>query len=51
MSGTARTPGLRVGLLGLGLLGRHPARVIRATKGMDLVAVADPGGDRFGVAG
>ena len=42
---------LRVGLIGLGSMGRHPARVIRATPGMDLVAVADPAGDKFGVAG
>ncbi|MCL3776975.1 MULTISPECIES: Gfo/Idh/MocA family oxidoreductase [unclassified Actinomyces] len=42
---------LRVGLIGLGSMGRHHARVIRATEGMELVAVADPGGDRFGVAG
>jgi predicted dehydrogenase len=42
---------LRVGLIGLGAMGRHHARVIRETDGMDLVAVADPGGDRFGVAG
>lgn len=42
---------LRVGLIGLGAMGRHHARVIRATPGMDLVAVADPGGDRYGVAG
>ena len=48
--GTADNP-LRVGLIGLGSLGRHHARVIRATEGMELVAVADPGGDRFGVAG
>ena len=48
--GTADNP-LRVGLIGLGSMGRHHARVIRATEGMDLVAVADPGGDRFGVAG
>ena len=41
---------LRVGLIGLGSMGRHHARVIRATPGMELVAVADPGGDRFGVA-
>ncbi|QPL06495.1 MULTISPECIES: Gfo/Idh/MocA family protein [Actinomyces] len=41
---------LRVGLIGLGTMGRHHARVIRATEGLDLVAVADPGGDRFGVA-
>ena len=42
---------LRIGLIGLGSMGRHHARVIRATAGMELVAVADPGGDRFGVAG
>lgn len=42
---------LRVGLIGLGSMGRHHARIIRATQGMDLVAVADPGGDRFAVAG
>ncbi|WP_448759609.1 Gfo/Idh/MocA family protein [Actinomyces oricola] len=48
--GAADNP-LRVGLIGLGSMGRHHARVIRATEGMDLVAVADPGGDRFGVAG
>lgn len=44
------TENLRVGLIGLGSMGRHHARVIRATQGMDLVAVADPGGDRFAVA-
>jgi predicted dehydrogenase len=32
-------------------MGRHHARVIRATPGMELVAVADAGGDAFGVAG
>lgn len=42
---------LRVGVIGLGSMGRHHARVIREADGMDLVAVADPGGDRFGVAG
>ncbi|WP_172119784.1 Gfo/Idh/MocA family protein [Actinomyces faecalis] len=42
---------LRVGLIGLGSMGRHHARLIRATAGMDLVAVADPAGDKFGVAG
>ncbi|SDZ74910.1 Predicted dehydrogenase [Bowdeniella nasicola] len=41
---------LRVGLLGIGSMGRHHARVIRETEGMDLVAVADPAGDKFGVA-
>jgi len=41
-------PDIRVGLIGLGSIGRHHARVIRETPGMDLVAVADPWGDRFG---
>lgn len=41
---------LRAGLIGLGSMGRHHARVIRETEGMDLVAVADPAGDKFGVA-
>lgn len=45
------TPDLRIGLIGLGAMGRHHARVIRSTPGLRLVAVADPGGDRFGVAG
>lgn len=42
-------PNIRMGLIGLGSMGRHHARVIRETPGMDLVAVADPHGDRFGV--
>ncbi len=42
---------VRVGVIGLGSMGRHHARVIRATPGMELVAVADPVGDKFGVAG
>ena len=42
---------LRAGVIGLGSMGRHHVRVIRTTPGMELVAVADPGGDRFGAAG
>ena len=45
------TESLRVGVIGLGSMGRHHARVIRATPGMELVAVADPVGDKFEVAG
>ncbi|QAY68922.1 Gfo/Idh/MocA family protein [Xylanimonas protaetiae] len=41
---------LRAGLLGIGSMGRHHARVLREVDGVDLVAIADPGGDRFGVA-
>lgn len=42
---------LRAGLLGLGMMGRHHARVLRAIDGVDLVAVADPLGDPHRVAG
>ncbi|QDQ19975.1 Gfo/Idh/MocA family protein [Corynebacterium glutamicum] len=42
---------LRAGLLGVGMMGRHHARVLGEVEGVELVAVADPGGDRFGVAG
>ncbi|KAE8765277.1 Gfo/Idh/MocA family protein [Georgenia thermotolerans] len=42
---------LRMGLIGLGSMGRHHARVIRETDELELVAVADPAGDKFGVAG
>ena len=42
---------LRAGLIGLGMMGRHHARVLRETDGIDLVAVADPSGDPHKVAG
>ncbi|WP_109473722.1 Gfo/Idh/MocA family protein [Ornithinimicrobium cavernae] len=42
---------IRMGLIGLGAMGRHHARVIREVDGMDLVAVADAQGDKHGVAG
>lgn len=42
---------LRAGLVGLGMMGRHHARVMRSIDGVDLVGVADPGGDPHGVAG
>ncbi|WP_026455207.1 Gfo/Idh/MocA family protein [Saccharomonospora iraqiensis] len=42
---------LRVGLIGLGMMGRHHARVVREVEGLELVAVADAGGDPHGVAG
>ncbi|MCL2464310.1 MAG: Gfo/Idh/MocA family oxidoreductase [Micrococcales bacterium] len=42
---------LRAGLIGLGMMGRHHARVLRSLPGVDLVALADPAGDPFGVAG
>jgi UDP-N-acetylglucosamine 3-dehydrogenase len=42
---------LRAGLLGLGMMGRHHARVLRALEGVELVAVADPAGDAHKAAG
>lgn len=42
---------LRAGLLGLGMMGRHHARVLSSLEGVDLVAVADEMGDPHGVAG
>lgn len=42
---------LRAGLIGLGMMGRHHARNLRSIEGVDLVAVADAGGDPHGVAG
>jgi predicted dehydrogenase len=42
---------LRAGLIGLGMMGRHHARVLSSLDGVELVAVADPAGDVHGVAG
>jgi predicted dehydrogenase len=42
---------LRAGLIGLGMMGRHHARVLRDLPGVHLAAVEDPGGDPHGVAG
>ena len=41
---------LRAGMIGLGMMGRHHARVLGSLDGVDLVAVADPAGDPHGVA-
>ena len=42
---------LRAGLVGLGMMGRHHARVLSSLDGVELVAVSDPMGDPHGVAG
>ena len=42
---------LRIGVIGLGMMGRNHVRVARETEGVELVGVADPIGDRFDVAG
>ncbi len=41
---------LRAGLIGLGMMGRHHARVLNSLDGVDLVGVADAGGDPHGAA-
>lgn len=41
---------LRAGLIGLGMMGRHHARNIKALEGVELVAVADAHGDPYGAA-
>ncbi|WP_309081891.1 Gfo/Idh/MocA family oxidoreductase [Zhihengliuella sp.] len=47
---SASTPVIRTGLIGLGMMGRHHARVMRGIEGTELVAVADPYGDKHGAA-
>ena len=42
---------LRMGIIGLGMMGRHHARVAREVEGVELVAVADAMGDPHGSAG
>lgn len=41
---------LRYGIIGIGSMGRHHVRNIRELPGVDLVAIADPAGDKFGVS-
>ena len=45
------TKKLRAGLVGLGMMGRHHARILGSLDGVELVAVSDPMGDPHGVAG
>ncbi len=42
---------IKYGLIGLGMMGRHHARLLREVDGIDLIAVADAMGDPHGVAG
>jgi UDP-N-acetylglucosamine 3-dehydrogenase len=42
---------LRAGLVGLGMMGRHHARVLSSLDGVELVGMADALGDVHGVAG
>jgi predicted dehydrogenase len=42
---------LRVGLVGIGMMGRNHARVLSSLDGVQLVAIADPAGDPHRAAG
>lgn len=42
---------LRAGLVGIGMMGRNHARILNSLDGVSLVAVADPAGDKHGMAG
>lgn len=42
--------GLRAGLIGLGMMGRHHARVLSSLDGVELVGIADPTGGIPGAA-
>lgn len=42
---------IRFGLVGLGMMGRHHARVLREIEGVELVGLADAMGDPHGVSG
>lgn len=46
---TARV--LRAGVIGLGMMGRHHARVLQSVEGVEFVGAADALGDRHGAAG
>lgn len=48
---SVRQDPIRVGVLGIGSMGRHHVRNARALDGFELVAIADPSGDKFGVSG
>lgn len=38
--------GLRMGLVGLGMMGRHHARILGGLEGVKFIGAVDPGGDR-----
>lgn len=40
---------LRGAVLGLGMIGRHHARLLQASARVDFAGAVDPGGDRFGM--
>ena len=45
---TTDTPPLRGAVVGLGMIGRHHARILQGMRGVRFAGAVDPGGDRFG---
>jgi predicted dehydrogenase len=48
---TTDTPPLRGAVVGLGMIGRHHARILQAMRGVRFAGAVDPGGDRFRAVG
>jgi UDP-N-acetylglucosamine 3-dehydrogenase len=48
LAGPDSTPPLRGAVLGLGMIGRHHARLLQASPRIELAGAVDPAGDRFG---
>ena len=51
MSGPNPRAALRGAVLGLGMIGRHHARLLQASPRVAFAGAVDPGGDRFGMIG
>ena len=49
MAAHDQLPALRGAVLGLGMIGRHHARLLQASPRAEFAGAVDPGGDRFGV--
>ncbi len=49
VSGQNPRPSLRGAVLGLGMIGRHHARLLQASSRVAFAGAVDPGGDRFAV--
>jgi UDP-N-acetylglucosamine 3-dehydrogenase len=50
VTATPSTPALRGAVLGLGMIGRHHARLLQSMPGVHFAGAVDPAGDRFGAA-
>lgn len=48
MAALSDTPALRGAVLGLGMIGRHHARLLQSSARVEFAGAVDPGGDRFG---